>query len=245
MKPNDRTEVAPVGTTWPSRCRPRPRWTRPTRHPAVRQGRMASFPFTVSESRRPTPCRLRRARHMPGGQVETRVVQKSPRVLGWSTRRRQPCPSPLLGWFLRPVGRSAQCPANRRTSVEGCTTPRAGRWCGVVATGVHDARVGGRVVHLVVGDGKGIHVCARQVGSPALAINVATMPVPVTWVWWSTPRGEHGRYVVHGLVLLKRQLGVRVRCRRMPTHSSDTLPPSLDACKKAHGKRVGLSWFHA
>ena len=60
------------------------------------------------------------------------------------------------------------------------------------------------------------------------------------------PRGEHGRHVVHGLVLLKRQLGVRMkvppnahpfrvmRCRQ-----------GLDASKKAHGKRVGLSWVHA
>ena len=120
----------------------------------------------------------------------------------------------------------------------------------VVATGVHDARVGGRVVHLVgFRDGKGVHVGAQSHGPGVrlLAVNVGNnararhMGLVV-----HPPRGEHGRHVVHGLVLLKGQLGVRMQ---VPPNAHPfrvmLCRQGLDACKKAHGKRVGLSWVHA
>ena len=41
MKPNDRTEGCPVGTTGPRVAgRPRPRWTQPTRHPGTCAARL-------------------------------------------------------------------------------------------------------------------------------------------------------------------------------------------------------------
>ena len=87
---------------------------------------------------------------------------------------------------------------------------------------------------------------ATKRDSGSVPFTWATMPVSVTWVWCSTPRGELLGHKGHRLVLLERKfrMGMKVAAEGHPLRMK-RLRQRLDARLKGHGNRVGLSWDQA